>query len=67
MNGIPLENKNEKLVVRSYAKFAVNGNAVTVYSAPEATSLYETAKTVKDAGGEAYENNKTYIDSIVTE
>ena len=67
MNGIPLENKNEKLVVRSYAKFAINGNAVTVYSAPEATSLYETAKAVKDAGGEAYENNKAYIDSIVTE
>ena len=67
MNGIPLGNKNEKLVVRSYAKFAINGNAVTVYSAPEATSLYETAKAVKDAGGEAYENNKAYIDSIVTE
>ena len=67
MKGIPLANKNEKIVVRSYVKFGVNGNAVTIYSTPEATSLYETAKAVKDAGGEAYENNKAYIDSIVTE
>jgi len=67
ITGITAENKNENIVVRPYAVFAVNGINVTVYGETASSSLYNAAKAVKDAGGEAYENNKTYIDSIVTE
>ena len=65
LSGIPIDNKNEKMVVRPYAKYEIGGNAVTIYGSAVSGSLYETAKAVKDAAGEEYTNNKTYIDSIV--
>ena len=60
-----MENKNEKMVVRSYAKYTVNGKEMVVYGNTNAASLYETAVAIKEAGGTAYTNNKTYIDEIV--
>ena len=65
LSGIPLEKKEETMVVRPYAQYEINGKAVTIYGQAASGSLYETAKAIKDAGGEAYENNKTYIDTIV--
>ena len=65
LSGIPMENKNEKMVVRSYAKYTVNGKEMVVYGNTNAASLYETAVAIKEAGGTAYTNNKTYIDEIV--
>ena len=65
ITGITAENKNENIVVRPYAVFAVNGINVTVYGETASSSLYDAAKAIKNAGGESYENNKTYIDNIV--
>ncbi len=67
LSGIPLANKNETMVVRAYAKFNMNGNEMIVYSDTKAASLYETALAIKEANGEAYANNKAYIDSILAE
>ena len=65
LSGIPLDKKEEVMVVRPYAQYEINGKAVTIYGKAATGSLYETAKAIIDAGGEAYENNKTYIDNIV--
>ena len=65
VSGIPAEKKNEKMVVRTYAKYTVNGKEMVVYGNTNAASLYDTAKAIKEAGGEAYINNQTYIDEIV--
>ncbi len=67
VTGIPLENKAEKMVVRSYAKYTVNGKEMVVYGNTNAASLYDVATSIKDAGGEAYTNNQTYIESILSE
>jgi hypothetical protein len=67
LSGIPLEKKRETMVVRPYAQYEINGKAVTIYGEVATGSLYDTAMVIKTAGGEAYENNKTYIDSIVAE
>lgn len=67
LSGIPLENKNETMVVRAYAVFNANGQNITVYGSTASATLFDTAKAVKDAGGDAYNNNKTYIDSVLAE
>lgn len=54
-----------KLVARTYAKYAVNGSAFTVYGSSVTNSIKEIAQSIKDAGGAAYEENKDYIDSIL--
>ena len=55
------------MVVRPYANFDVNGNEMIVYVASASASLYDTALAVKEENGEAYANNKTYIDSVLEE
>lgn len=67
VSGIPLANKEETMVIRPYAKFDINGKEMTVYGDAAAASLYETALEIKNEDGEAYKNNKTYIDSILAE
>ena len=62
---IPAEHYATKLVARTYAKYAVNGNAFTVYGDSVVKSIKEVAQSIKDAGGAAYEDNKEYIDSIL--
>ena len=62
---IPAEHYATKLVARTYAKYAVNGNAFTVYGDSVVKSIKEVAQSIKDAGGAAYEDNKDYIDSIL--
>ena len=64
---IPLTHKNEKMVVRSYAKFTLKEEEFTVYGNTAVASLYETAASIKDANGEAYVNNMEYIEKILTE
>ena len=60
---IPAEHYATKLVARTYAKYAVNGNAFTVYGDSVVKSIKEVAQSIKDAGGAAYDENKDYIDS----
>lgn len=67
VTGIPLENKTEKMVVRSYAKYTVNGKEMVVYGNTNAASLYDVATSIKNAGGEAYTNNQAYIEYILSE
>ena len=67
LSGIPLEKKAETMVVRPYAQYEINGKAVTIYGEVATGSLYDTAMAIRTAGGEAYENNKTYIESIVAD
>ena len=62
---IPAEHYATKLVARTYAKYAVNGNAFTVYGDSVVKSIKEVAQSIRDAGGAAYEDNKDYIDSIL--
>ena len=62
---IPAEHYATKLVARTYAKYAVNGHAFTVYGDSVVKSIKEVAQSIKDAGGAAYEDNKEYIDSIL--
>lgn len=62
---IPAEHYATKLVARTYAKYAVNGSAFTVYGSSVTNSIKEIAQSIKDAGGAAYEENKDYIDSIL--
>ena len=62
---IPAEHYATKLVARTYAKYAVGGNAFTVYGDSVVKSIKEVAQSIKDAGGAAYEENKDYIDSIL--
>ncbi len=65
VKGIPTAYKNEKLVVRPYAKYLVNGKEVTVYGEAMSASLVDVATAVKAEKSEAYANNAEYIDSIV--
>ena len=67
VTGVPMEKKNEKMVVRPYAKFYVNGNEMVVYGDASAASLYDTALAVKNANGASYANNKAFIDSVLAE
>lgn len=67
ISGIPLASKKETMVVRPYAKYEINGKAVTFYGEAATGSLYGAADSIKKTGGEMYENNKTYIDSILAE
>ena len=62
---IPAEHYATKLVARTYAKYAVGGNAFTLYGDSVVKSIKEVAQSIKDAGGTAYEDNKEYIDSIL--
>ena len=62
---IPAEHYATRLVARTYAKYAVGGNAFTVYGDSVVKSIKEVAQSIKDAGGAAYEDNKDYIDSIL--
>ena len=62
---IPAEHYATKLVARTYAKYAVNGNAFTVYGDSVVKSIKEVAQSIRDAGGTAYEDNKDYIDTIL--
>ena len=55
------------MVIRPYAKFNINGIETVVYGKAAAASLYETALAVKNANGQSYINNQTYIDSILAE
>lgn len=65
VKGIPTAYKNEKIVVRPYAKYLVNGKEVTIYGDAMAASLVEVAESVKAENGDAYTNNAEYIDSIL--
>ncbi len=67
LTGIPLQYKNENMVVRSYAKYEINGNDITVYGNTYASSLYDAAYAIKNGNADAYEANREYIDTIVTE
>ena len=53
------------MVVRPYAVFTNNGLKTTFYGTAVKSSLIEAAQAVCDAGGEAYEANKEYIDGIL--
>ena len=55
------------MVVRAYAVFNANGQNIIVYGNTASATLFDTAQAVKDAGGDAYNNNKTYIDSVIGE
>ena len=65
--GIPMTAKNENMVIRTYAKYTVGGNELVVYGNTMTNSLYNVAKAIADENGEAYANNKAYIDSILAE
>ena len=64
--GVPAEHFTTPLVARPYTKYSnKNGLSFTVYGASKTASIAEVAQSIKDAGGEAYEANKEYIDSIL--
>ena len=63
--GIPSTAHATRMVIRPYAVFTNNGLKTTFYGAAAKSSLAEAAKAVRDAGGEAYEANKEYIDGIL--
>ena len=65
--GVPTSAKNERIVVRPYAKYLFNGREVVIYGNAMSASLYEVAEAVKTENGEAYANNTEYIDSILAE
>lgn len=67
LSGIPMEKKTEKMVVRPYAKYIVNGKEAVVYGNASSASLYETALAIKTENGAAYASNKEYVDSILAE
>ncbi len=62
---IPAEHYATKLVARTYAKYSINGNAFTVYGSSVTRSIKEIAQSIHDAGGDAYAENKDYIDTIL--
>lgn len=63
--GIPMANKDETMVMRTYAKYHINNMDVVIYGGNMQASLVDVAQAIKDANGEAYANNKEYIDSIL--
>lgn len=64
--GVPAEHFTTPLVARPYTKYSnKNGLSFTVYGEGKTASIAEVAQSIKDAGGEAYESNKEYIDSIL--
>ena len=65
--GIPMTAKKENMVVRTYAKYTLGENEIVVYGNTMTNSLYNVAKAIADENGEAYANNKDYIDSILAE
>ena len=67
LTGIPLANKKEAMVVRSYAKYEIDGNEIIVYGNTHSASLYDTASEIAAENGAAYQANKSYIDSILEE
>ena len=65
--GIPVDAKNEKMVMRTYAKYHINNMDVVLYGGIMKASLYDVALAIKNENGTAYANNKEYIDSILAE
>ena len=65
--GIPDSAKKENMVVRTYGKYTLGENEIVVYGDTMTNSLYNVAKAIADENGEAYANNKAYIDSILAE
>ncbi|MGN1122279.1 MAG: hypothetical protein ACI4RV_07920 [Eubacteriales bacterium] len=65
---IPSTAYQEKIVARTYMKYLNgSGNAITLYGNSVSGSIYEVAAAIKQAGGEDYTQNKTYIDEILGE
>lgn len=65
--GIPESGYSKRIVARPYATFLNNGLEFTLYGSSVRYSLKEAAEAIRTAGGEAYEANKEYIDSILGE
>lgn len=63
---VPEEHYATRLVARTYMKYDINGNAFTLYGTSNTTSLKEAAQAVKDAGGQNYEENRAYVDEILS-
>lgn len=64
--GIPTEKADETIVIRSYAKYFINGNAVTLYGTPAKNSVKAIAQSIYDAEDKTtYNANKEYIDGIL--
>ena len=53
------------MVVRAYAKFELNGDTYTIYGNANCDSLFSAASRIKAEGGDSYNTNKAYIDTIV--
>ncbi len=64
--GIPEAHFSTELVARTYAKYSnKNGLAFTVYGSTVTRSIAQVARDIQKAGGDDYNNNKDYIDSIL--
>ncbi len=64
--GIPEAHFSTELVARTYAKYSNNnGPSFTVYGSTVTRSIAQVAKAIQEAGGDDYNNNKDYIDSIL--
>lgn len=63
--GVPMTKTDlqTKIAVRSY--YILKDSGTVVYGKVVQNSVYEIAKSVKKAGGTAYESNKTYIDAVI--
>lgn len=63
--GVPMTKTDlqTKIAVRSY--YILKDSGTVVYGKVVQNSVYEIAKSVKEAGGTAYESNKTYIDAVI--
>ena len=54
-----------KLVMTPYVTISDDGALHTVYGQPVARSVYETAKQIITDSPDVYEQNKTYIDTVI--
>lgn len=62
MINIPESEYETPIIYRAYYELS---DGTIVYSPTNRVTVYQIAKAIKEAGGDAYENNKDYIDSIV--
>ena len=65
---IPLskENLTTTIASRPYYILSDGENELVFYGSITKRSVYDVAKTIKDAGGSDYINNKSFIDTIVS-
>ncbi len=65
VHGVDQTNAAQLTTVIAVRSYMITGNGKIVYGEVTKSTVYDTAKAVKAAGGSAYDENKEYIDNVI--